>query len=443
MNKFKAIIAVLILVCTSIALLSSCNKANDTTPPSSPGQTAQTGEQYTFPENGVLKLLDDGLAPSAPDGKNPSIAGEKLVVYFDFAFKNAGLDLKDDTQISYKIKNPDRTTSEGTAKLDTSIPEIKNQYGYIGICIDVGLSLDKYEYAMFDLSFKDASGKEFFVKNKTVYKGISYFGINQSAFDEHLGDTVTTSIGMNSVKQTGTVNGTDFTFTITLEKWAEKTKPEQIVILSRLFWQCYPRMYQRFGEAGQSPTSVTLDIENGGYEIASASDNFVHLHDEWLANNKNDYDCITHELAHVIQNGWDGNKCEYSGFIERFADCCRYLYAFDNGKYNDSNWELQTIKNESTRETSVRFLVWLDYNYSTEEVDLLLNFFKVCRSKKYPANKWNDAWAEIFKGTTLEGKSIEEVWQSYVTSEFATLSSKGQFGTSPLLKKYKIRDRID
>jgi hypothetical protein len=201
-------------------------------------------------------------------------------------------------------------------------------------------------------------------------------------------------------------------------------------------------MYSRFAAVGQSPTKVTLDIEDGGYGIASASGNQVHIHDQWLQTNPRDYDCLTHEFAHVIQNGWDGDKCEYSGYIERFADCCRYLYAFEDGEYNDTNWELNTISGESTRETSVRFLVWLDYTYSTEDNDLLVKYFDVCRNRNYSSSRWNQAWAEIFEGSELEGKSIETVWNEYAKSEFATLSSKSVFGMSKLLNKYDIRGRL-
>ena len=204
-------------------------------------------------------------------------------------------------------------------------------------------------------------------------------------------------------------------------------------------------MYSRFGEAGQSPTEVTLTIENAGYEIASAGGKDVHIHDQWLRDHQNDYDCLTHEFAHVIQNGWDGKYCEYSDYIERFADCCRYLYAFQEGKYNDSGWTLNTVRDESTVEKSVRFLVWMDQFYSSEENDLLLKFFIACRSKKYPAAEWSAAWDYIFEGSELQGKSIDEVWKMYEGSEFATLSARGIYGVvgySPLLNKYNVRAKL-
>jgi len=285
-------------------------------------------------------------------------------------------------------------------------------------------------------------GKDLRLKN-TTKNDILKQGFKTQAFDEYLGEFVTTVISEDNILQTGTVEGTAYKLTIRLRRWAGKTTPEQIVILSRLFWQCYPRMYRRFGKAGNSPTRITLNIEDRGYEIAWQSENLIHLHDGWLQRYPNDFDCITHELAHAIQNGWDdGRRLEYDDYIERFADVCRYLYAFNNGEYNDPQWELGTAEEETHRKDSNRFPVWFDYQYSTPECDLLLNYFTVCRSEKYPTHMWKEAWAEIFKGSALEGRDIEDVWNEYKQSEFASLSTHAENGTSPLLEKYDVRGRV-
>jgi len=275
--------------------------------------------------------------------------------------------------------------------------------------------------------------------NTTPCIDIAERGITKEAFDAYLKDFVATTLYPNKIHQIGIVDGKKYELTIRLTRWTGRTTPEQIVLLSRLFWANYPKMYKRFGEAGESPTEITLDIENRGYGIAWNAGKLVHLHDGWLEKWKNDYDCITHELAHAIQNGWDGETLEYDSFIERFADACRFLYAFNNGEYNDWGWQMQTVGDEPTREDSVRFLVWFDYFYSTPDNDLLLNYFKVCRSEKYPTAEWKTAWAEIFKGSALEGRDIDDIYAEYAKSEFAALSTKGKNGTSPLLEKYDVR----
>jgi len=280
------------------------------------------------------------------------------------------------------------------------------------------------------------------MQKTTTRTPIAEKGITTGMFDEYLGDFVTTTLTEKEVKQTGTVNGTDYCLTIRLTRWAGRTRPEQIVVLSRLFWECYPKMHERFGSVGDSITKIVLDIENKGYGIAWNSGKLVHLHDGWLEKNPEDYDCITHELAHVFQTtGWDGKTLEYEDYIERFADACRYLYAFENGRFNDTDWELNTVEGEPTREQSVRFLVWFDYFYSTAENDLLRSYVRVCREGKYPTADWKDAWAEIFRGTALEGRGIEDIYAEYTKSEFAALSAVRSDGESPLLAKYDVRRR--
>ena len=253
---------------------------------------------------------------------------------------------------------------------------------------------------------------------------------------------VETVVGVDSVVQEASVKGTHFRFILDLDGWDGNTSPSQIIILNKLFWQVYPRMYARFGAAGRSPTTVTLAIENYGYGIAEAGGGRVHIHDMWLYGNAKDYDCFTHELAHIIQNGWNGNYCETSGYIERFADACRFLYAYNNGQYNDGHWSIGTPDSEE-RTDSVRFLVWMDYAYSTEDVDLLLKFFKVCKDQNYRWYRWDEAWADIFTGTDLEGKTVDEVWELFKNTDFAYLSTSTSGGhSSALLDAYDVRERL-
>lgn len=273
----------------------------------------------------------------------------------------------------------------------------------------------------------------------TAVNGKSELENSKTLFDNAL-NGVSTQIRSGNIVQTGQVHGQDYSLTIRLDKWDHLTSIDQMVVLSELFWECYPRMYERFHDISDPPTDVILAIEDEGYEIAEMYGNFIHLHDNWLHENTGDYDCITHELAHVIQCDWDADYLEYSDYIERFADCCRYEYAMQDGRFNDSGWTLQTAYDENTRERSVRFLVWLDYFYSDNSTDIIRNYFRVCHDQFYSADNWNEAWQEIFAGTALAGKTIDEVWEMYTGSDFAYLSSYADNGgTSELLSRYNIR----
>ena len=242
-------------------------------------------------------------------------------------------------------------------------------------------------------------------------------------------------------RETREVNGRNYTFTIDLTGWDGYTTEEQIGTISELFWEVYPAMYERFGVYSEAPTEVTLAIEDYGYEIAETAGAWVHLHDRWLYEWPDDYDCLTHEFAHVIQNGWDGQYLEYDSYIERFADFCRYEYAYDNGYYNDHAWTLQTVADEPDRETSVRFLVWLDCLYSTPDNDILLRYYETCYDCRYESEYWGDAWAYILDGSPLEDLTINEVFEMYRSSDFAMMSSYAEpGGESELESNYEVRN---
>ena len=274
--------------------------------------------------------------------------------------------------------------------------------------------------------------------------GVLYdMGLCKEMFDNQLSGINTTITG-TTVMQNADIDSRPYTLTIELENWSGRTSAGQIVNLSSLFWQVYPQMYERFGILSGASRDVTfvIDINYDG-DVAGTMNDVIYLQDNWLGTYPDDYDCMTHELAHVIQNVWDADYLEYSDYIERFADYCRYVYAFDNGYYNGSAWRLQDVFTEDTVEKSVRFLVWLDYTYSEEENDLLAKFFDICYNKQYATADWADAWTEVFRNSPLEGKTIDEVWGIFAESDFAVYDSTSEQGEkSQLLINYDIRNKI-
>lgn len=269
-------------------------------------------------------------------------------------------------------------------------------------------------------------------------------GFTYNMFQNSL-NGIQTFIHSDFINQTGTVDGVDYYLTIDLSKWDENTSPEQIVTLSSLFWYAYPKMYRRFNDISDAPTNVTLAIENEGYGIAEAGGDHVHLHDMWLNENPDDYDCITHELAHIIQSsGWGADYLEDPYYVELFADLCRYEYAFNSGTYNDSHWTLEDAYTKDSHTDSIRFFVWLDYTYSNGGKDVLRDFFRICHDESFSADDWDSAWQQIFDGTPLAGLSVDEVWDMFLDSDFAYLSTESMPGSkSELLEKYDVRTKAD
>lgn len=294
-----------------------------------------------------------------------------------------------------------------------------------------------------------------FSEEETIYPDTIDFSNEQEIYDmfdfgDYLVDSsVTIDADNKLIIQQGTVNNTSYTLTVNLELWDGFTTPKQIVTCVKLFWYCYPQMYDRFAVTG-TPTDVILAIENEGYEIACAYDNIVHIHDNWLYENPIDFDCLTHEFSHIVQTEWDGEYVPSSGddtyMIERFADYCRYIYAFRNGYYNDFAWVLQTAADEDSYVTGNRFWVWLDYTYSNDNVDIIKSIATLVQNKteEYKAENWvssGSAWLEVFKGTKASGKTLDQLWEEYASSDFSYLSAESYElgGISDLLDLYPIR----
>lgn len=224
--------------------------------------------------------------------------------------------------------------------------------------------------------------------------------------------------------QTDVVNGRTYSLTLNLENANGYTTREQLVMCTKVFWYCYPQMYEKMAVA-DTPVDVNLLVEDMGYEIAEQWGNNVHLHDRWLCDNPDDYDCLTHEFAHVIQTNWEADYSpQYEGeayLIERFADACRYMYAYEGGIYNDQVWTLQTPDVENHYSISNRFFVWLEQTYSTDEIDIFKRLVEQTQIKD-EAHSWENwesggpMWDVIFEGTEAEGKTLEQLWDIFVAT---------------------------
>ena len=267
------------------------------------------------------------------------------------------------------------------------------------------------------------------------------------------GITCTVIPDKRSVLLKGNMNDTDFSLTVDLSGSNGHTKPWQVVTAAKLFWYCYPQMYARFHN-DVAPRDVILLIEDFDYEIACAWENKVHIHDRWLEECPLDFDCLTHEFSHTVQGEWEDDWMPANGedtyMVERFADYCRYLYAYQGGRFNDLGWEIQTIENEDSPFDSVRFWAWLDYTYSTPERDLIreMNIRIHRKTEQYAASEWlptGPVWQEIFEGTGAAGKNLFVLWAEYSNTEMCKLSSgvEQEGEISPLQKAVDLRAAIN
>ena len=269
-----------------------------------------------------------------------------------------------------------------------------------------------------------------------------------------------TTVGDHTITQTKTVGDKNFTLIMDLKDWQQGMYVSQFETLADLFWNCYPAMYNRFAsDIPDKDVYVKLIIEQSN-AYAYADGHTVYLNEQALVNNRTDYDCITHELAHTLQNRlklgkeyywkwgkWDcldGNYLEDDEFIENFANYCRYVYAYQDGLYNDgSGWEPRKLQpgGEATH-NSFRFLLWLDW--TDRNNDITQRFLDACISKEYPKNDWRRAWEDIFKGTAFNGRTIDSVWEEYLTSSFSNADAIRREGKdkSDLIAWFDVRNVI-
>lgn len=394
---------------------------------------------YHFDENGVMET--NKLIP-VPASKNFYYLGEDGAMvtnqwFYNSANKNWYYIGEDDL----RIKNTDKLFDNG----------LRYRFRTDG-------SMDKWYY-------NSKENKYYYLDMNDRRTSFTPEFFSNLDTDQDSDEKIVTTIGFRVITQTKKVDGITYTLNIDLQKWDQYTTPEQIWHISNLFWNCYPKMYTRFvSDVNSNECEITIAIENEGYSPANCDEHRIHLNDQYLHNSPNDYDCVTHELAHSLQNrlkangeweGWDGNYCGDSDYIENFADYCRYVYAYKGGYYNDEGgWNPETVKvkkgdTQCVNYNSIRFLVWLDYNFSDKDNDIIVKFSDVCRNKNYKQNRWdNEAWAEIFANyNALKNRSIKDVWQQYLNdtgfSKADATVPKGHFGeTSQLIQRYNIREKL-
>ncbi|MCR5718970.1 MAG: DUF4214 domain-containing protein [Lachnospiraceae bacterium] len=255
------------------------------------------------------------------------------------------------------------------------------------------------------------------------------------------------------------LSGEKYSLDIDLTKHVGNAGKEEIRRCAEVFWYAYPKMYERFDtEEYPLPTYVNLRIVHDYENVADTCYNDIGVNEEWIADNPYDVDCLTHELGHVVQCGWDsdyvpGGADEWWGdFSERFADILRYEYSLRQGYYNDVSWLLYPVDEEYSYERlfdgdMLRFWIWLDETYTTRDVDILRRLDGFVKDLKYTSNEWNTTrkpWDALFKGTDADGKTLEELYNIFVSDSFATLdASVEELGETSELMAYSpyLRDK--
>ena len=248
------------------------------------------------------------------------------------------------------------------------------------------------------------------------------------------------------------VNGIDYKLTIDQSEATGYLEEKQLDHIEALFYEAYPKMYDRFGGYNNAPTDVIIkivpEVDEDNPNVISTSGydgNVIWLKEKWLdhAYNYDGFDALTYEFGQIIQYGWDYDNLEFgTDSCASFAEYCRFIYAYKDGRYNDKNSELEDANTESERDISARFLVWLDYETSESNKDIIRDYFEVCSDFNH--SSWDKEWKTLFKNTKFSGKSIDEVWDIYVNSDFAYYDSVApdKDTKSELINETNVREYI-
>ncbi|CAF1186297.1 unnamed protein product [Rotaria magnacalcarata] len=163
------------------------------------------------------------------------------------------------------------------------------------------------------------------------------------------------------------------------------------------FFATMPAMCNRFNNAACSrDVRVTIDPKYDA--VAYASGNAVVISANWLRNNPQDTDVMTHECMHIVQSypggapGW---------LVEGIADYARWKFGRNNLA---ANWRLPDFdRNQhytNAYRVTARFLAWCEQRYP----NIVNQLDGALRSKTYTNNSWN-----LFSG----GRSVDQLWLDY------------------------------
>ncbi len=194
-----------------------------------------------------------------------------------------------------------------------------------------------------------------------------------------------------------TKNGYTLVFTVKDENFSAVTQKR----MTDAFFEVYPKLAAEYNTNTLKKVSFVVDPFYNG--VAATSNGVVVYSPEWLKNNPEDIDVVTHEAMHIVQN-YGGNRVP--GWVtEGIADYVRYKFGINNpaAKWALPNWDAKHNYTNSYRITA-RFFNWIETKVKPGSM-VALN--QAARENKFSRDIWEQ--------TT--GKNLDELWAAYVTAK--------------------------
>ncbi|PZP52002.1 MAG: hypothetical protein DI598_01810 [Pseudopedobacter saltans] len=183
-----------------------------------------------------------------------------------------------------------------------------------------------------------------------------------------------------------------------INKTGQQTLSYQSKMINTFFTN-YPKLLQDFNPDALKKLNFIVDTAYTG--VAYAFGSVIAFGGNYMKNNPNDVDVVTHEIMHIIQ-AYPGGVAPV-WLSEGIADYVRDKYALDNA---GAGWSLPNFSaNQSYTDSyrvTARFLKWIELHIKpgfVKEVDAAI------RTKVYTSNYW----------LTATGKTVDQLWAQYAS----------------------------
>ena len=202
------------------------------------------------------------------------------------------------------------------------------------------------------------------------------------------------------VGQRISVSNTPYTLVIF---WPEgEEAPAHRALFEELYFACYPVMREVYGTT--DATEVTIFFHHAPDSIAYTDGQSIFVSIEYMDAHPEDYNLLTHELFHVVQNGYAGDDPFIPVLTEGLADYARAQY----GYRQDDNWVLSSWQEGQSYMDSYRvtggFLNWISQRYG-ERTIIRLN--RTLHEGRYTADVWQN----------YTGQTLDALWAEYALAE--------------------------
>lgn len=170
--------------------------------------------------------------------------------------------------------------------------------------------------------------------------------------------------------------------------------------LTRAFFNAITKESAAFN--GRTPRTVTLTIDPAYKSApAAAGGAGITVNASYILANPNDYDVLTHEAMHIVQN-YPGGAPGY--WVEGLADYARAVYGLNNAA---GGWSLPEVDAKQSYKDSyrvtARFLLWLSRHV---KASVPTDLDKKLRAGSYTDQFW----------VSETGKTVDQLWASYTKS---------------------------